>query len=80
MNRLNKMIRFDRWCIGACERMGSPHLMSVEDLETDMAIRDAVRYRGIGKRIVDEEYLTHKFEEQSDAHLKFWMSMLEVKE
>lgn len=80
MNNLNQMIEIDRWCIRVCEKMGSPHLMSVEDLKTDMAIRDAVRYRGVKKRIVDEKYLTHKLEEQNDAHLKFWMQMLEVKE
>lgn len=80
MNRINQMIDVDRWCIGFCERMGAPHLISVKDLEVDIAIRDATRYRGVKKRIADREYIEHKYEEQEDAHLRFWMSMMEVKE
>ena len=80
MNRINQMIDVDRWCIDFCERMGSPHLSSVRCLDVDMAIRDATRYRGVKKRIADREYIEHKYEEQEDAHLKFWMSMMKVKE
>ena len=80
MNRINQMIDVDRWCIDFCERMGSPHLSSVRCLDIDMAIRDATRYRGVKKRIADREYIEHKYEEQEDAHMRFWMPILEVKE
>ena len=80
MNRINQMIDVDRWCIHSCERMGAPHLPSVRDLDFDIAMRDAIRYRGVKKHTADREYIEHKYEEQEDAHLKFWMRMLEVKE
>ena len=80
MNRINQMIDVDRWCIDFCERMGAPHLPSVKDLDFDIAMRDAIRFRGVKKRTADREYIEHKYKEQKDVHLRFWMPMLEVEE
>lgn len=76
MNHINQNIDFHMWCIRFCEGLDAPHMASVRSLAREIAIRDAIRYRGPNKANEDAEYIERKLDEQGERLVRAWAPYL----